>query len=41
MVESVDRKTMSKLMEKGTLSEEEFKGTYDVETMYSLHVGRV
>jgi len=41
MVESVDRKTMSKLMEKGTLTEEELKGTYDVETRYSLHVGRV
>jgi hypothetical protein len=41
MVESVDRKTMSKLMEKGTLTEEELKGTYDVETRYSLHVSRV
>lgn len=41
IVESVDRKTLSKLIEKGILSEEELKGTYDVETRYSLHVGRV
>ena len=41
MVESVDRKTLSKLIEKGILTEEELKGTYDVETRYSLHVGRV
>ena len=41
IVESVDRKTISKLIEKGILTEEELKGTYDVETRYSLHVGRV
>ena len=41
MVESVDRKTLSKLIEKGILTEEELKGMYDVETRYSLHVGRV
>lgn len=41
IVESVDRKTLSKLIEKGILTEEELKGTYDVETRYSLHVGRV
>jgi hypothetical protein len=41
IVESVDRKTLSKLIEKGILTEEELEGTYDVETRYSLHVGRV
>ncbi len=41
IVESVDRRTLSKLIEKGILTEEELKGTYDVETRYSLHVGRV
>jgi hypothetical protein len=41
IVESVDRKTLSKLIEKGILTEEELKGTYDVETRYSLHVSRV
>jgi hypothetical protein len=41
MVESVDRKTLSKLIERGILNEEELKGTYDVEPRYSLHVGRV
>jgi hypothetical protein len=40
VVESVDRKTMSKLIEKGILTEDELKGTYDVETRYSLHVSR-
>ncbi|AKB22336.1 hypothetical protein [Methanosarcina sp. WH1] len=41
MVESVDRKNLSKLIEKGSLTEEELKGMYDVETRYSLHVNRV
>ena len=41
IVESVDRRTLSKLIEKGILTEEELKGTYDVETRYSLHVGKV
>ena len=41
MVESVDRKSLSKQIEKGILTEEELKGTYDVETRYSLHVSRV
>jgi hypothetical protein len=41
MVETVDRKSLSKLIEKGILTEEELKGTYDVETRYSLHVSRV
>ncbi|WP_292378549.1 hypothetical protein [Methanosarcina sp. UBA289] len=40
VVESVDRKTLSKLIEKGILTEEELQGTYDVETRYSLHVKR-
>lgn len=40
IVESVDRKTLSKLIEKGILTEEELKNTYDVETRYSLHVNR-
>jgi isopentenyl diphosphate isomerase/L-lactate dehydrogenase-like FMN-dependent dehydrogenase len=40
MVESVDRKTLSRLIEKGILTEEELKGTYDIETRYSLHVSR-
>jgi len=41
VIESVDRKTLSKLIEREVLTEEELKGTYDVETRYSLHVGRV
>ncbi|TFH05420.1 MAG: hypothetical protein E4H06_01410 [Methanosarcina sp.] len=41
MVESVDRKNLSKLIEKGFLTEEELKGMYDVETRYSLRVNRV
>jgi hypothetical protein len=41
IVESVDRKSLSKLIEKGILTEEELKGTYDVETRYSLHVSRI
>ncbi|AKB11904.1 MAG: hypothetical protein ACHQXK_03795 [Methanosarcina thermophila] len=41
IVESVDRKTLSRLIDKGILTEEELKGTYDVETRYSLHVSRV
>jgi hypothetical protein len=41
MVESVDRKTLSKLIEKGYLTEEELEGMYDVEPRYSLHVSRV
>jgi hypothetical protein len=41
IVESVDRKSLSKLIEKEILTEEELKGTYDVETRYSLHVSRV
>jgi hypothetical protein len=41
IVESVDRKNMSKLIEKGILTEEELKNTYDVETRYSLHVSKV
>lgn len=40
IVESVDRRTMSKLIEKGFLNEEDLQGMYDVETRYSLHVGR-
>jgi hypothetical protein len=41
IVESVDRKNLSKLIEKGFLTEEELKGMYDVETRYSLRVNRV
>lgn len=41
MVESIDRKMLSKLIEKGVLTEDELKGMYDVETRYSLHVDRV
>jgi len=41
MVESVDRKMLSKLIEKGILTENELKGMYDVETRYSLHVDRI
>jgi len=41
IVESVDRKNLTKLIEKGTLTEEELQGTYDVETRYSLRVKRV
>ena len=41
IVESVDRRTLSRLIEKGILTEEELKGTYDIETRYSLHVDRV
>lgn len=40
LVESVDRRTLSKLIERGFLNEEELQGMYDVETRYSLHVGR-
>ncbi|WP_292389502.1 hypothetical protein [Methanosarcina sp. UBA5] len=40
IVESVDRKNLSKLIERGILTEEELQGTYDVETRYSLHVKR-
>lgn len=41
MVESVDRRTLSKLIERGFLTEEELEGMYDVEARYSLHVNRV
>lgn len=41
IVESIDRRALSNLIEKGILTEEELKGTYDVETRYSLHVRRV
>lgn len=41
IVESVDRRILSRLIEKGILTEEELKGTYDIETRYSLHVSRV
>ena len=41
MVESVDRRTLSKLIERGVLIEDELKGMYDVEPRYSLHVGTV
>lgn len=41
MVESVDRSTLSKLIERGVLTEEELKGMYDVEPRYSLHVSTV
>jgi len=41
IVESVDRKMLSKLIEKGILTEKELKDMYDVETRYSLHVGKV
>jgi len=41
MVESVDRSTLSKLIERGVLTEDELKGTYDVEPRYSLHVSTV
>jgi hypothetical protein len=41
IVESVNRKTLTKLIEKGILTEEELKGMYDIETRYSLHVDRV
>ncbi len=40
MVESVDRKMLSELLEKGFLEESELKGMYDVEMRYSLHVKR-
>jgi hypothetical protein len=40
IVESVDRRTLSRLIEKGILTEEELKGTYDVEMRYSLYVSR-
>lgn len=40
LVESVDRRTLSKLIERGFLNEEELQGMYDIETRYSLHVGR-
>ncbi|MCQ1536325.1 hypothetical protein FTO70_11670 [Methanosarcina sp. KYL-1] len=38
MVESVDRKALSDLLERGILAEEELEGMYDVETRYSLRV---
>ncbi|AKB72461.1 hypothetical protein [Methanosarcina mazei] len=41
MVESVDRKTLSKLIERGFLTEQELEGMYDIEPRYSLHVNRV
>lgn len=41
MVESVDRKNLSKLIDRGFLTEEELEGMYDVEPRYSLHVKRV
>jgi isopentenyl diphosphate isomerase/L-lactate dehydrogenase-like FMN-dependent dehydrogenase len=41
IVESVDRKMISKLIQKGILTEEELQGTYDMETSYCLCVGRV
>ena len=41
MVESVDRSTLSKLIDRGVLTEEELKGMYDTEPRYSLHVGTV
>lgn len=41
MVESVDRKTLTKLIDRGFLTEEELEGMYDVEPRYSLHVNRV
>lgn len=41
MVESVDRSTISKLIERGVLTEDELKGMYDVEPRYSLHVGTI
>ena len=40
LVESIDRRTLSKLIERGFLNEEDLKSMYDVETRYSLHVGR-
>jgi hypothetical protein len=40
LVESVDRRTLTKLIERGFLNEEDLRGMYDVETRYSLHVGR-
>ena len=40
LVESVDRRTLSKLIERGFLNEEDLRSMYDVETRYSLHVGR-
>lgn len=41
IVESADRRILSRLIEKRILTEEELKGTYDIETRYSLHVSRV
>ena len=41
MVESVDRSTLSKLIERGVLTEADLKGMYDVEPRYSLHVSTV
>lgn len=41
MVESVDRKNLSSLIDRGFLTEEELEGMYDVESRYSLHVKRV
>jgi hypothetical protein len=41
MVESVDRKILSKLISRGFLTEKELEGMYDVEPRYSLRVNRV
>jgi hypothetical protein len=41
MVESVDRSTLSKLIDRGVLTEEELKGMFDIEPRYSLHVSTV
>jgi hypothetical protein len=41
MVETVDRSTLSKLIERGVLTEAELKGMYDIEPRYSLHVSTV
>ena len=38
MVESVDRKGITHLIETGLLNEDELEGMYDVEERYSLHV---
>lgn len=40
MVETVDRKGMSELIEDGILREEELEGMYDVDVRYSLYVKR-
>lgn len=41
MVESVDRKNLSSLIDRGFLTEEELEDMYDVEPRYSLYVKRV